>query len=323
MSQQPKPPLQQQSLMSEREQATSVGRLAFLLPYQPALRRISKLSLFYLFGPMPARACVLRDKAAGSTWQARQRWQRLSGSALLSLVWYLPVMVFAGPLATLWTSIFSAVANALHLPWLAYFGGTAIWLPLPSSMFLRWVLAYPLAGIVACGIEMIHPRTRWESKRVITPDEQLELAAQESKRRKIERQTHTRSTNTKEDAQISTPRPKRARAPRAEVPPGPSQVHPNSLWAKIDWNTVSESDPLKQEAEKEAAARAAEEQREEERNRFLRQQQAWLSQEATRRGAAQKASRQASANPSPSPSAPPTQPEDEYNWDVGEGTIQE
>jgi hypothetical protein len=125
----------------------------------PYVKRIGFVLLFYLFGPMILRARQIWQKAAGPKWGAKSRWKHTLGAALLSLLWYVPVVVLATSLFSLWASIFEITAQFLYVPVIAWLGGTTFFLPFPDSLLLRWLFAYPLAGLVACGLEMFWPRT--------------------------------------------------------------------------------------------------------------------------------------------------------------------
>ncbi len=147
----------------------------------PIEKAIGILLLLYLIGPpVILYAKGTQEHAAGLAWQAEKRWAQVNGSAFLSLLLYVPIALFHGPLASCWTTLFVTFAQWFHLPWLAWFGDTSILPPLPSSILLRWVLAFPLAGLLALLIEMARPRTTWETKRIVTPEEQQEVAAMQA-----------------------------------------------------------------------------------------------------------------------------------------------
>ena len=292
-----------------------------LLPY---LKWVGILLLCYLIGPpVMMYALAMQEHAAGPSWQAEKRWAKVNGSAVLSLLWYVPIAFFHAPLASFWSSIFVFFANILHMPFLAWFGGTTIWPPLPSSLLLRWLLAFPLAGLLTIVIEAIKPQTTWETKRIVSPDEQLQLAAavaaQEKKKTRAAQQSSTTQANTTPPATKSKPR-------TPAKPKGTQTTHTpkaDSLWGGIDWQSVPETDPLKQEARREAALLDAK-RREEARARWLAEQQAAFSK-TTDTPVAPSSIVDSTLTPPPAGSTASSSEdkEDAYNWDEGEGSIQE
>ena len=139
-------------------------------------RWIETLLLLYLGGPVVWLARSLQEEASAQVWQAERRWGRVHGSAFLSLLWYAPLLLFHAPLAAFWAAIFACVAHLLHLPFIVLLGDTTLFPPTPRNLLLRWVLALPLASLCATVLELLHPRTVWESRRVLTPGEREELA---------------------------------------------------------------------------------------------------------------------------------------------------
>jgi hypothetical protein len=266
------------------------------------------LALFYLLGPMIFLGRDTQREAGGRVWQAGERWAHVSGSAILSLLWYVPVLVFHSALAGFWVSIFGDLASWLHLAFLLGLGGTSFWLPIPSSMLLRWVLALPLTSWIALLLEEIRPQTTWEAKRVVSPDEQVQLAAEEQKRQAALLRRTSRAQLTASKKPVSTRGQSRPSTGSATTSTTPAAKQTASLWDQIDWSQIPDGHPLKQAAFEEAERQAAE-RRNAERTRSVLSQMA--SQEATttpRRGA---------TSESATPSAPA------YNWDEGEGTVTE
>jgi hypothetical protein len=269
----------------------------------PHTKRIGFVLLFYLFGPMILRVRHIWRKATGPSWHAEIRWERTLGSALLSLLWYVPIVLLASPLGSFWVSIFVTLARWFHFAQFALLGGTDFYLPVPGSLLLRWLLAYPLSGIVACGLEMFWPRTTWQSKRVITADEQFQLTQQVAAEKKRLKAPHSPST---EDGMAKKKRQPRAKVqPRQMVPVTPPT---DSLWGQINWSAVPDSDPLKREA---LAART-------EQQQAIRNQQQqtmpYKNPQTPKRSEQRTPPQIIDAKP-----APPTT----YNWDEGEGSIQE
>ncbi len=270
------------------------------------------LALFYLLGPVIFIARDTQLEAGGRAWHAEERWSRIFGTAVLSLLCYIPVLVFASPLAGFWTSIFGGLALFLHLPFIGGLGGTSFWLPIPSSMLLRWVLALPLTSWIALLLEAIRPHTTWEAKRVVSPDEQLQLAealaAEEKKRQAALSRRTSRAQLTASKKPISTKGQSRSSPGEATRPTTPTARHTASLWDQIDWSQVPENHPLKQAALEEAERQAA----------------ARKNAERTRSVLGQMASQEVATSPTPDTtnvSPPPEAPAPSYNWDEGEGTV--
>jgi len=301
----------------------------------PIEKAIGILLLLYLIGPpVILYAKGTQEHAAGLAWQAEKRWAQVNGSAFLSLLLYVPIALFHGPLASCWTTLFVTFAQWFHLPWLAWFGDTSILPPLPSSILLRWVLAFPLAGLLALLIEMARPRTTWETKRIVTPEEQQEVAAmqatEEKKQLAAEKRKQTRAAQQTNTAQPGVaPTPKKKRIPRVAAKPKDEQFlrvpKDDSLWGSIDWSKIPETHPLKQEVNKEAARRDAQ-WRENERLHWLKQQVSSFTTDNTPVPPSKtidstlaSPTEQAAASP-PKAAAPSDNSEgDLYNWDEGEG----
>lgn len=231
-------------------------------------------------------------------WHADKRWSTVWGSALSSLLWYVPAVFLHTPLAAFWSFLFATFAHWLHLPVLALLGGTSIWQPTPMSMLLRWLLALPLSPLLACVLESIQPKTTWEVRRVVTPDEQLELAAATA----AEEKKKIRATQKRGTTRLPTPRRPRSSTGQAMMPSAPQPpVIPaaDSLWGTIDWSKVPDTHPVKVAAMQEA-----------EHNRRLAEQTAKQSQ---------------TPPPPASPAQPPApaQADDKYDWNQGEGPVKE
>jgi len=140
------------------------------------VRWMGTLLLLYLGGPVFWLARGIQEEASAQVWQAERRWTHVHGSAFLSLLWYAPLLLFHALLAAFWASIFAFLARLLHVPFLALLGDATLFPPTPLNLLLRWVLALPLASLCATVLELLHPRTIWESRRVLTPEEQQQLA---------------------------------------------------------------------------------------------------------------------------------------------------
>jgi len=270
------------------------------------------LALFYLLGPVVFLGRDAQRQAGGRVWQAGERWAHVSCSAYLSLLWYVPVVVFHSALAGFWVSIFGDLAMLLHFPLLRWLGDTAIFLPVPSSMLLRWVLALPLTSWIALLLEEIRPQTTWEAKRVVSPDEQLQLAAAqealEKKRQTALSRRSSRAQLTASKKPVSTKRSSPIHAAQASQPTTRDARHTGSLWDQVDWSQVPDDHPLKQAAFEEAERQAAE-RRNAERVRSVLSQM--ISQQK-----ATTPPRSVATNESVAPPEAPA-----YNWDEGEGTV--
>ncbi len=270
------------------------------------------LALFYLLGPVVFFGRDTQQKAGGRVWQAGERWGHVSCSAYLSLLWYVPVVVFHSALAGFWLAIFEGLAALLHLSFLSVLGGVAFWLPVPSSMLLRWVLALPLTSWIALLLEEIRPQITWVAKRVVSPDEHLHLAAEQEALEKKRQAALARSTSraqlTASRRPASTDKRPRPSTAGAAKPATPQASPTGSLWDQIDWSQVPDDHPLKQAAFEEAERQAAVRRNAERTRSVLSQMEKQEARTPPGQGA---------TNEPASPQAPA------YNWDEGEGTVTE
>lgn len=265
------------------------------------------LALFYLLGPVIFLGRSTQLEAGGRVWQAEERWAHISGSTIFSLIWYVPILIFHSALAGFWISLFAGLALLLHLPFIRELGGTAFWLPLPSSMLLRWVLALPLTSWIALLLERIQPHTTWEAKRVVSPDEQMQLAASQAAEEQRLARRSSRAQLTASKKPVPTKRSSPSRTAQASQPTRLPASHTGSLWDQVDWSQVPDDHPLKQAAIEEAERQAAE-RRNAERTRSVLHQVA--QQQATTPPS------RGTTNTSVTPPETPA-----YNWDEGEGTV--
>src|SRR5260221_12516720 len=74
------------------------------------------LTLVYLFGPIIFIAPSTQLEASERPWHAEERWSRSFGSAILSLLCYIPVLVFSRALAGFCASSFGGLASLLLPP---------------------------------------------------------------------------------------------------------------------------------------------------------------------------------------------------------------
>jgi hypothetical protein len=279
---------------------------------------VSLISSLYLIGPVTFVVRSIQLEASAQVWQADKRWANTVGSALLSLLWYVPVFVFHTALARLWTYLFATSAEFLRLPFVALLGGTTLWPPTPMNLLLRWLLALPCASLLACALEMFHPETRWEPRRVVSVEEALELAAVQAVSEKKRNASRTRRTS---------PAPVRGVAPRTpagaqwSLSPGQQSAKPipqgerrPSLWDQVDLSKVSDDDPVKRAALQEAERQAAE-QRYAGRKPWAASQMSAQEQEPATKPSVPALPNEQQPSPAPTPSV-------DYDWDEGEGVVQ-
>jgi hypothetical protein len=278
----------------------------------------------YLLGPVLVGAYVKREYAS-QAWHPQEHWARLGGSALIvPLLWYLVLIYLRATLTTLWAALFVLLATWTHLTPLARLGDTSLFPPTFTNLLFRWLLCLPLAGLLACALEMIHPQTRWEpSQRVLTPEEQVAVTARVA----AEERKRSQAANTSPLTNRSVTKPKvrsrtTTRRHREETVAGPVIPKADSLWGAVDWNTVSDTHPAKQAAIEAAQMRTHQQQeasREAARNRWLTQQAASLQPQPP---SASRPRRQAVPHLQ-STSTAHEQPSDEYDWNDGEGTVED
>lgn len=157
-------------------------------------------------------------------------------------------------------------------------------------MLLRWVLALPLTPWIALLLENIQPHTTWQARRVVSPDEQLQLAAAqealEKKRQAAQARRSSQAQPTASKKPVSTGKRSHSSTKRS------SQTHA-ALASQL--------------AALEEAERQAAEHRNAERTRSVLSQMAQQATTPPPKGA---------TNASVSPPEAPA-----YNWDEGEGTV--
>lgn len=284
-------------------------------------KRIGQLVLWYLLGPAPFLGQTIKEEAAAPTWNARERQKSLDGSAFLYILLYIPMILFRGQVAWLWTFAFAHLSQWTHLPLLTWLGQTAIWPPTPSTMLYRWSLALPLTQLIA----WILYRTQGKKgsapapRRVLLPEELARLprprtpAAQKPKRTPGSSvQLIASSSTAVRRRRTSTDRRKARKTGDAEGAPTPIVPPANSLWGQVRWDQIPDTDPLKQaalqEAERLGVPRSASER----------------NGQRTKRLASPLVIAQPKGTTSP---APPKQPdslvedEDGYDWHHGEGSL--
>jgi hypothetical protein len=175
--------------------------LHFQMKWFKAAQWVEMFMLFYLFGPVIFSARRLQQKASAQFWQTSHRWAIVQRTAFLSLLWYIPLMFFRTPLTAFWAAPFLAVSRMLHFPALAMFGAIALFPPTPMNMLFRWFLALPLASLLACFFELIQPLTSKSLRRVLTLEEQAQLA--NSRTKQSEKMTPAKKAGVLPGANIS------------------------------------------------------------------------------------------------------------------------
>lgn len=273
------------------------------------LATLGKLALLYLAGPAPFRAVTLRKTiAAGQPYHAERRWEEHTAVAvLLPLVLYGSLWYLHTPFTLAWSGLFTTVAGWIHVPLFAQLGAVSLFPPTPGNLLFRWLLALPLTPLIARLLEQRAPLTQWETRRVITPEDQQAhqavIAAEEEERKAI--------AETKRAEREALKAEKEARASRTRVKPPDKPKTPyipskTSLWGQVDWSKVDDNHPLKQQTL--AAAQEV--------------QLARYEKERVERGKLDKerAERLGDSLPPASPPAPRPTPEED-DWGSGDSSI--
>ncbi|GLV61191.1 hypothetical protein KDH_80070 [Dictyobacter sp. S3.2.2.5] len=130
---------------------------------------IGLLVLGWLLGPLSLLlAWLIQRWAAREIWQARDRWASVGGFAwlfgaigiLLLVAIYLPLPAFTSWLAFFWDQLPRGWDTPLRV------------------VVLRWGILLLLAPLLAVLLEMLHPRTVWSPRRLLTEAEHLHLQAE-------------------------------------------------------------------------------------------------------------------------------------------------
>jgi hypothetical protein len=166
---------------------------------------IGMFMLLYLFGPVIFFARALQREASAQIWQSSYRWAIVRRTSFLSLLWYIPLIMYHAPLTVLWSALFMAVSHVFHFPALAKFGAITLFPPTPMNILFRWFLALPLASLLACVFELIQPLTNKSFRRVLIPEEQAQLASHRAKQ--TEKTMPTKKAVKPSEAQASNARP--------------------------------------------------------------------------------------------------------------------
>ncbi len=246
--------LQQQELPLSPSSQPPPGRAVH---WGTICKRIGQLVLWYLLGPAPFLGQEIKEETAAPTWDARERQKSLDGSAFLFILLYIPLILFRGQVAWLWTGLFFVFSQWTHLPLLAWLGQASIWPPTPSTMLYRWALALPLTRFFAW--ILYHTRKKEKSapapRRVLLPEELARLprprtpAAQKPKGAPGSSVQRIASSSTVAPRRrTSTGTRKTRKTVDAEGAPTPIVPPANSLWGQVKWDQIPDSDPVKQAA---------------------------------------------------------------------------
>ncbi len=250
--------LQQQELLPSSPSQPPRGRAAH---WGTIYKRIGQLALWYLLGPAPFLAQAIKDETTAPTWDARERQKSLDGSAFLYILLYVPLILFRGQVAWLWTGLFFVFSQWTHLPLLVWLGQAALWPPTPSTMLYRWALALPLTQFIAWILYRVQRKkgSAPTPRRVLLPEELARLprprtpAAQKPKRAPGSSvQLIASSSTAPPRRRTSTSTRKACKTGDAEGAPTPIVPSANSLWGQVKWDQVPDTDPLKQAALQEA-----------------------------------------------------------------------
>jgi hypothetical protein len=257
------------------------------MSWRTVAQGLASFLLFWLIGPVIFLALLIQRWAAAPIWDARERWTSVKGSALLSLLWYLPAILLSKELTSLWSRV-PALGEASIFP------------PEFANMLYRWVMALPLVYLLAWIFEVISPKTVWHPRRVLLPGEQvLATSAQSVSSKKTRRKITQQRTVSNDPAYRRTDT---ASEQTSRVPTRSSQGL--RVAAKTPGTPARESKP-----------------REKRDSRTLWEQlpdeHPW-KQEATRETVRQAGTQQ--ANP-PQVTSKPSSQQADYNWDEGEGTL--
>jgi hypothetical protein len=271
---------QQQPLAEERAYYSSMfwSTVALGLPW---------FLLLWLVGPVIFPCLLIRKWAASPIWDAKERWTSVKGSAFLSLLCYLPAILFHQQLASLWS----------HVPAL---GEASIIPPTFDNILFRWAMALPLVSMRAWIVEVISPKTVWHPQRVLLIAEQTLVASTQPKDSKQTRrkamQQHIASNGSvdvatkKASVQTSRADTLSSQGVRVAVKTPGSSTRKSKPRKKRDprtlWEQLPDQHPWKQEAKR----------------------------EATHHGGAQQVT-------PPQVTLKPSSQQADYNWDEGEGTL--
>jgi hypothetical protein len=240
--------------------------------------------LLWLVGPVIFPCLLIRKWAASSIWDAKERWTSVKGSAFLSLLCYLPAILFHQQLTSLWS----------HVPAL---GEASIIPPTFDNILFRWAIALPLVSMLACVVEVISPKTIWHPRRVLLIAEQALVASTQPKDSKQTSRTAMQQHTARNGSVDMATKKASEQTIRASTPssqgvrktPGIS-TRKSKPRKKRDsrtlWEQLPDQHPWKQEAKREAM------------------QQGGTLQVTP-----------------PQVTLKPSSQQADYNWDEGEGTL--
>ena len=131
--------------------------------------------VFYLIGPMPALAYGIQYWASRSSWDWKDRWASVRGSAVFFGLLFLLLCAFV-------IVPFPLFRETLHTFWghIRLLGAFSLWPLVPATLSARWLLSLPLAPALALLIEDLHPETHSSLKRVLLPSEKAQIQKQQA-----------------------------------------------------------------------------------------------------------------------------------------------
>jgi hypothetical protein len=129
--------------MNQQQHPWTTYEMSF--DWRGAIAGVAACVFLYFTGPLVFVSLLLQFWAASSVWRAPDRWASLRTFAWLGLLLYLPTWLFWGQIALFWST---------HLP-----GDFLLWPPTFGAIFVRSILALPLAPALALLLERHNPRT--------------------------------------------------------------------------------------------------------------------------------------------------------------------
>ncbi len=207
--------------------------------------------LVCLGGPLLLVAYAIQYWAAAAyktpvrrRWDWKDRWASVRAVAFFSRFFYLLlILLFILPLITLQHTVILAF---LHIPTLRL---SLLWPPSSDTLWKLWLLAQPLAPALALVLEHDTPKSHPQQLiRVQLPGEvppPPQPPPPPAPKPKPKRRSTTSRTKK---ASSSTPDPESSTTARQDDAIPPARPGQTSLWGQIDWNTVPDNNPLKQQA---------------------------------------------------------------------------
>lgn len=150
--------------------APSNSRIDIDIDWRGIIGILAFFALVTVFGPVALLlAWGIQRWAASETWNARDRWASIGSFAWVGgLVALLLLIGSTFPIPIL-SSFLSSIWHHLPLPGTEQ---TAL-----SAFAARWFLAVFLTPLLAIGLELMNPRTRWSPRRTLTDAERAQVEA--------------------------------------------------------------------------------------------------------------------------------------------------